>query len=91
MTIAEQFASRYAVLNTDKNRDYDDPALIEFERDIYEATTTAIPVDPEDELCSDYIYVFEDGSGIDADEYNVLRPEAVSAVVKEAIQGASND
>ena len=80
MTIAEQFASRYAVLKTDKNRKYDDPALIEFEQDIYEATTMAIPVDPEDELCSDYIYVFADGSLIDADEYNVLSTDAVGTV-----------
>jgi hypothetical protein len=32
-----------------------------FEEDIYEAANM-IPVDPEDEHCTDYLYVFDDGS-----------------------------
>ncbi len=64
MTIAEQFASRYATLNTDCNDPaYDDTAVMQFEEDIYEAAHL-IPVDPEDEHCTDYLYVFEDGSAM---------------------------
>jgi hypothetical protein len=64
MTIAEQFASRYEALVTDSNNPaYDEAAVMQFEEDMY-GESNMIPVDPEDEHCTDYLYAFEDGSAM---------------------------
>jgi hypothetical protein len=70
MTIAQEFASRFAALNTD-----DDTAVLRFEEDIYGAAQM-IPVDPEDEHCTDYLYVFKDGSAV-SDNMKVAAPDTV--------------
>lgn len=78
MKIAEEFASRLETLITDPNdHAYDDGAVIRFEEDIY-AVAHRIPVDPEDENCVDYLYVFEDGSAIDGSEgMKVATPDTI--------------
>lgn len=77
MTIAEQFASRYEPLSTDSNHPaYDDPAVMRFEQDIYEAARL-IPVDPEDECCAEHLFVFSDGSAVVGGDWTVASPETV--------------
>jgi len=77
MTIAEQFASRYAALKKDCNDlAYDDAAAIQFEEDIYEAAQM-IPVDPEDEHCTQHIFVFCDGSAVIGGDWTVATPDTV--------------
>jgi hypothetical protein len=51
-----------------------------FEEDIYEAANL-IRVDPEDENCTEYLYVFADGSAIDgSDDMKVATPGTVKEV-----------